>query len=183
MAREVDQTSHRSVAQRVVRATTQAEQKQLLLWAQGLLEIRKSSVPVRQKVASAIKLTMTSKATWPLIKVMSVDLKRVGWDERSWKARLGLWGAVATVAVVGNAGAGIAALGGAIGVPLWIVIGAGGVFAGVLVDELLRSLAASSAVSGVMCEEHSEKLAELEAERTDDGSCRERDLKRLSDRR
>lgn len=35
-------------------------------------------------------------------------------------------------------GAGIAALGGAIGVPLWVVFGAGGAFVGVFIDEAKR---------------------------------------------
>jgi hypothetical protein len=42
----------------------------------------------------------------------------------------------ATIVAVGNAGAGIAAMGTAIGVPLWVVIGAGATFAGAIVDEV-----------------------------------------------
>jgi hypothetical protein len=49
---------------------------------------------------------------------------------------LGLGAVVATVATVGGAGAGIAALGGAIGVPLWVLFGAGAAFAGAIVDEV-----------------------------------------------
>jgi hypothetical protein len=63
------------------------------------------------------------------------ELKRVGWDKRSWKARLGMGAVIATLMTVGNAGAGIAALGTAIGVPLWIVIGAGAI-----VDEVASKL-------------------------------------------
>jgi hypothetical protein len=43
-------------------------------------------------------------------------------------------GAVAGVALFGGKAAGIAALGTAIAVPLWIVLGAGGAFAGVLIE-------------------------------------------------
>lgn len=140
MAEKQEQSSHSSIAQSVVRATTSDEQQLLLNWAKSLLTIRQSSLPVHKKAAAAVKLTRDSKAIWPLMKVISRELKRVGWDDRSWKARLGLGAIVATIAAVGNAGAGIAALGGGIGVPLWVVIGAGGTFAGVLVDELTKSL-------------------------------------------
>jgi len=51
--------------------------------------------------------------------------------------------AIAAVAFSGK-GAGIAALGGAIGVPLWVVLGAGGAFAGVLIEEIQRSLPSDS---------------------------------------
>ena len=44
---------------------------------------------------------------------------------------------VGTVATVGNAGAGIAALDGAIGVPLWLIGAAGGTFLGSLIDGLV----------------------------------------------
>jgi hypothetical protein len=41
-------------------------------------------------------------------------------------------------------GAGIAALGGAIGLPLWVVFGAGGAFLGVLIEEIRKSRRSSS---------------------------------------
>jgi hypothetical protein len=46
-------------------------------------------------------------------------------------------GAAATgVALFGGQGAGVAALGTAVGVPLWVIFGAGGAFMGVLYEEL-----------------------------------------------
>jgi hypothetical protein len=53
-------------------------------------------------------------------------VKDAAWDDRSWSARLGIGGAALVATTFGSQGAGIAALGSAIGVPLWIVIGAGG---------------------------------------------------------
>jgi hypothetical protein len=112
----------------------------LLAWAQRLLVIRKSDLPIHSKAIQAVRATQESKAIWPLLKVTSKELKRVGWDDRSWKSRLGLGAVVATLATVGSAGAGIAALGGGIGLPLWVVFGAGGTFIGLLADELVKKL-------------------------------------------
>lgn len=124
------------VAKKIVESATPEEQLELFSWAGDLLEIRHSNLSARRKATEALKLTCRRKVVWPLVKRSSKELKRVGWDQRSWKARLGIGAAVGTLVAVGNAGAGIAALGGAIGVPLWIVIGAGGTFAGVLIEEV-----------------------------------------------
>src|SRR5690606_15189222 len=57
-------------------------------------------------------------------------VKELGWDNRGLSGRLGIATAIATVVVFGGQGAGIAALGTAIGVPLWVVFGAGAAFLG-----------------------------------------------------
>ena len=127
-----------SVAKAIVSGASPAEAAALERWATGLLEIRQSNLTRRRKAIAAVKLTFKSKVIWPILKKSSSELKRVGWDERSWTSRLGLWAIIGTVVTFGNAGAGIAALGGAIGVPLWIVLGAGGSFAGLLIDEITK---------------------------------------------
>lgn len=140
MSIEPDKSSQAAVVRTVVESTTKAEQEMLLGWAQKLLAIRNGGLPVYRKAVQAIKATQESKAIWPLLKITSKELKRVGWDDRSWKARIGLGAVLATLASVGSAGAGIAALGGGIGLPLWVVVGAGGTFIGLLVDELIKKL-------------------------------------------
>ena len=47
-------------------------------------------------------------------------------------------GAAVTALTLSGQGAGIAALGGAIGVPLFVVFGAGGALAGVIIDEVRK---------------------------------------------
>lgn len=64
------------------------------------------------------------------------ELKRLGWDERGLKGRLGVGGAATGLLLFGSQGAGIAALGTAFAVPLWVVFGAGATFIGVLYDEI-----------------------------------------------
>jgi hypothetical protein len=53
-------------------------------------------------------------------------------------AKLGLSTAAVGVAIFGGQGAGIAALGTAIGVPLWAVLGSGAAFADVIIEEFGR---------------------------------------------
>lgn len=115
---------------------TLEQQQALLDWSKDLLAIRHSRESIVTKVKAAVSATAQRRVIWPLVRVMLNRLKRLGWDERSWKARLGVGTVAATVLVLGGQGAGIAALGTAIGVPLWIVFGAGATFAGLLIDEL-----------------------------------------------
>ncbi|KQP30603.1 hypothetical protein ASF49_13955 [Methylobacterium sp. Leaf104] len=83
-------------------------------------------------------LTFASKAVWPVVKIIGRQTKRVTWDDRSTTARFGLGGAIAGAVLFGGQSAGIAALGTAVGVPLWVVLGAGASFANVLREELSR---------------------------------------------
>ena len=77
----------------------------------------------RDKLAKASKLAFES-------------LKSVAWEDRGFVARAGIVSAVVAAVLFGSQGAGIAALGTAIGVPLWVVFGAGGAFVAALYKEL-----------------------------------------------
>ena len=103
-----------------------------------LIQIRESSLSGIQKAKQALQLTSKSKVVWPVVKILSQEVKRLGWDERGTKSRFGMVGAGVGLALFGSQGAGIAALGTAIGVPLWVVLGAGAYFAPVLIDELMK---------------------------------------------
>ncbi len=124
----------------VLRATP-AEQHLLLSWSRGLGAIRQSDRSAREKATAALRLTREKRATWPLVKLVARALKHLAWDARSWKLRLGVGAVIATFAAVGNGGAGIVALGGGIGLPLWVLMGLGGVVAGVLGDAIKKKLA------------------------------------------
>jgi hypothetical protein len=115
----------------------------LLHWLVGLLNIRDSKKTAIQKTKLAIQLTAQSRVIWPLVKLMAKDLKRLGWDERGASARYGLLGGAVGLLVFGSQGAGIAALGTAIGVPLWIVLGAGAAFAAPLIEQLRERVSTS----------------------------------------
>jgi hypothetical protein len=131
-----EESENRSVAVRVAATASEQEREALLLWMVQLLQVRESSLSNMQKAKRALKLTSESKVVWPVVKILAQEVKRVGWDERGTKSRFGIVGAGAGLALFGTQGAGIAALGTAIGVPLWVVLGAGAYFAPVLIEEL-----------------------------------------------
>ncbi|KAA2283704.1 hypothetical protein [Arenimonas fontis] len=91
--------------------------RELSTLSEDLLSIYNSNSPRIAKLKQGV--AMTGKA-----------LKELGWDNRGLPGRLGISTAIATVVIFGGQGAGIAALGTAIGVPLWVVFGAGAAFLG-----------------------------------------------------
>lgn len=60
------------------------------------------------------------------------------WTKLSWAQKLGLIGATGTLLTVGGAGAGIAALGGATGISLFLLTAAGGTFIGTIIDTIIK---------------------------------------------
>jgi len=126
----------RKLAIAVVEQASALERQVLLHWAQQLVVIRDSSLSIIEKAKASISATVESKAIWPFLNVIGRELKRLGWDERGFAARIGLGAAALALLLPGKGAAGIAALGGAIGVPLWIVFGAGGAFVGVIIQEI-----------------------------------------------
>jgi hypothetical protein len=133
-----DEPEGREIATRIATTASEQEREALLLWMVQLLQVRDSSSNSVQKAKRAVVLTSKSKVIWPMVKLLAHEVKRVGWDERGTKSRFGIAGAGVGLAFFGTQGAGIAALGGAIGVPLWVVLGAGAYFAPVLIDELRK---------------------------------------------
>jgi hypothetical protein len=128
------QTKERSTALALVRSASESERAALRAWATDLLEIRNSELSTSEKARRALQISAQLKVIRPLLNTAWAEVKRHGWEERNTPARWGLVGAGAGILFGG--GAGIAALGGAIGLPLWIVLGAGATFAAVLVEEL-----------------------------------------------
>jgi hypothetical protein len=130
--------TQQQLAVQIVDAASAEQRLALRQWALHMLDIRASDAPKMKKVKSAIAVTIASNLIWPAMKMAAKKVKQVGWDDRSRTARLGLGGAAAGIALFGGANAGIAALGTAIGVPLWVVLGAGASFANVLIEEIAR---------------------------------------------
>lgn len=136
------------VVQALVVTVRDEERGALLAWARKLLEIRESSLPAVRKAQLALRTTARIEVAKPLILVLArqgailgIRTKKLLWDERSWIARAGLAGVLTGTLAFGGKGAGIAAFGGAIGVPLWLVLGAGGAVLGALIEELSRQSA------------------------------------------
>ncbi len=131
-----DLDSQAKLAVTVAEKASNDERSALLDWTKQLLEIRHSSLSNYQKGRRALALTLESKVIWPTAKIIGREIKRLAWDDRGTKGRLSIAGMAVGLTVFGGQGAGIAALGTAIGVPLWVVLGAGGAFAGMLIEEL-----------------------------------------------
>jgi hypothetical protein len=129
---------YREVAVIVANSASDQERAALLKWAQGLVVIRSTSLSAWNKGKNAIQLTLQSEVIWPLVKLLGRELRRVGWDERGIKSRGLILGGGVGLVLFGGQGAGIAALGTAVGVPLWIVLGAGGAFVAALIEEVGR---------------------------------------------
>ncbi|WP_423679896.1 hypothetical protein [Undibacterium sp. WLHG33] len=134
------ETEQHAVAVRVAVSASEQEREALLLWMLQLVHIRNSGVSNVQKAKQALHVTSHSKVIWPVVKILGQEIKRLGWDERGTKSRFGIVGAGLGLTFFGTQGAGIAALGTAIGVPLWIVLGAGAYFAPVLIEELRKHI-------------------------------------------
>jgi len=128
----------RQIALTVIEQASPLEREIMFNWATQLIGIRDSNLTSTEKAKAAISATIESKAIYPFIKTIGREIKRLGWDERSLPARIGLSAAAFAAVLLSGKGAGIAALGGAIGVPLWVVFGAGGAFAGVIIEEVER---------------------------------------------
>ncbi|TIN92447.1 MAG: hypothetical protein E5Y06_23330 [Mesorhizobium sp.] len=136
----MEENRYRQLAVRIAQEATPAQADALQAWALKLLELRNSDLPVHRKAKRAITATISSKVIWPVVKIVASQTKSLGWDNRTTAQRLGLGAAAVGVALFGGQSAGIAALGGAVGVPLWVVLGAGSMFARYLYEELaLRS--------------------------------------------
>ncbi|WP_157750920.1 hypothetical protein [Janthinobacterium svalbardensis] len=134
------ESERRAVAVRVANSANDLEREALLLWMFQLIQVRESHLSNWKKARSAVKLTLESKVVWPIVKILSLEVKRLGWDERGTKSRFGIIGSGIGLTLFGTQGAGIAALGTAIGVPLWVVLGTGAYFAPVLIDELKKKI-------------------------------------------
>jgi hypothetical protein len=128
-------TSQQRIAIVITSATTDLEKDALKAWLSDLLAIRAEEISFVTKSTKALKLTLQNKVLWPVVKLISREMKRYGWDERSPMMRRFSVVAAAGIATFGGQAAGIAALGTAIGVPLWVIFGAGAAFVPVLLRE------------------------------------------------
>lgn len=130
----IDPRKARAYAERLWASASTDEREALTTWLHALVEVRDSDRTAAGKAVEAVRCTVASKAVWPVVKAFAVDLKRIGWDERSSKWRAFLGGSGAGLILFGSQGAGVAALGGAIGVPLWLVLGGGAAVLDALLD-------------------------------------------------
>jgi hypothetical protein len=126
----------KQLATRIAANASASEKEAIGEWIDRLLVVRASQLSSLQKAKLAISVTSDSEVVLPTVKIIGREAKRLAWDDRSVKARIGFGGTAIALAVFGGQSAGIAALGTAVGVPLWVVFGAGATFVGVLYEEI-----------------------------------------------
>ncbi|MBX4918375.1 hypothetical protein HJA76_01345 [Rhizobium bangladeshense] len=131
-----DSDSQKQLAIVIAQSVTQTEADALRDWARQLIDLKDEEIAATAKARKAIALTVSSKVILPAMRIISAQAKKHGWDNRTSTQRLGIAAAAGAFAVFPGANAGIAALGGAVAVPLWMVLGGGSMFLKVLYDEL-----------------------------------------------
>jgi hypothetical protein len=122
------------------------EQDRLAEWLRSLIALRDAPLGPREKgKAIAREMAGLPHQLLPVLKAMGTAMARTvkthAWDNRTWGFRIGGGIAAITAATVGGKKAGLAMLGTAVAIPAWVVYGAGGVFAGLVIDELEHLMA------------------------------------------
>lgn len=123
---------YREWARDIVEHADAAERRALAAWARRLLEIRESDQPPPVKIQQAYQASADLKVSGKLIGLLGSEFRRLGWDERDTLERTGI-AAAATLALLTSFGmVALAAIGGTMSAPLWIVFGPGAEFAEIL---------------------------------------------------
>jgi hypothetical protein len=138
--RDSNQTYAKRVIHGIDRQLDDLQRRELTRWAERMLEIRDSPAPDLTKAREALTVTYRAEVLLPLLRRVGANLSRFVWRDRSFQMRVGMIAAGLAALTLGGEGAGIAMLGTAIGVPLWVVFGAGGLFVGQLLSELRRPI-------------------------------------------
>ena len=147
----------KQIIQKIMTNTNAEEKEALSNWASSLLDLKNSDLSAIAKGKNAISITTQSKLIIPIIKVLAnelnlnqIDAAKIRmtshkevlksikgfWNRRSLPMQLGIGASTLAAIIFGSQGAGIAALGTAIGLPLWVVFGAGAMFVGNLYEEI-----------------------------------------------
>lgn len=133
---ESQKAEYRQLAIRIADSATSEERVALSNWIAAMLAIRNSRADKLSQAKEAIEVTAKSGVILRILKMIAAAIKKHGWDERGGTARTGIAVSALTFLVFGSQGAGVAALGTAIGVPLWVVFGSGAMLLKVIYDEL-----------------------------------------------
>ena len=103
------------------------------------VEVRK--IQQNNKLSSKEKIydlkNLNNKQVFKNVISIVLNYSKSYWKKANWAQKIGIIGLTGGLIVAGaSGGAGIAALGGAIGLPLFLVTTAGGTFIGTIIDSL-----------------------------------------------
>lgn len=132
-----------ALVRRSVANLTSEQAKLLLAFFEELLSISRMPIPRGARFRRVIRLLLgLRKSLSAILKALINRLWTAARETPSWRPsvtmKFMLGGAVAGAAAFGAQSAGLAAMGTAIAVPLWLVTSAGSTMLGVLLDELRR---------------------------------------------
>ena len=140
----ISEDQKRNAVIKIVESADEQERLALADWAEGLLRIRESPLSKVQKGRQAIAFTANSKVILPALKSLAKDLNfdqidgakldfkrpkaayaylKGVWKRRSLPMKAFISVATFVTIITGGSGAGLAALGTAIGLPLAVVMG------------------------------------------------------------
>lgn len=130
------ETKESRLAKSIVDSASPEQREALLAWAVELKELSKSSLSNIEKVRQAVKSTTSREILAPIFQANLKRTKEILWSERNFTQRFFIIGI--TIGTLGFSGkmAGLAAFGRAIAVPIWLVLGLGGMFLGAIIDLL-----------------------------------------------
>lgn len=126
-----------NLASSILKEFTEAERQEIKSWAETAIVIRNDeSLNQVQKVKRLYEESWKSNVITKFLKACLKLIKKHGWDERSMPAKLALSGVTFGVATMGTKFAGVASAGFGIGVPFFVLTGAGGALLGVILKEI-----------------------------------------------
>lgn len=127
----------KNIVDELIAETSRKEQEKLKDWLKDLLDIRNSDKTYRKKIKMIGANLKQSQALAPVAKVLLIKMKNA-WNDLGGPAKWAVGAAGTALVLFGGAGAGITAFGGAVGIPLFVVFGAGGALAGAIIQEFDR---------------------------------------------
>jgi hypothetical protein len=170
------------LAEIISKGATEEQRIAIAEWLRALISIAEGDASPLDKTKQAVEETTQRRIIWPVVALLAAEIKRQAWDDRSLATRLISIGVFPALAFGGAAAASGAALGTAVGAPLWIVFGAGGAFAGALLNEMQKatSIRAPYATDSMSVEEGFKILGlELGATEAEIGDAHRRLMKGL----
>ena len=112
------------------------ERQNVLNWAVEVRKIQQNNKLTTKEKIYDLKNLNNKQAFKNVISIV-LNYSKSYWKKANWAQRIGIIGLTSGLIVAGaSGGAGIAALGGAIGLPLFLVTTAGGTFIGTIIDSL-----------------------------------------------
>ena len=112
------------------------EKQNVLNWAVEAKKIQQNNKLTTKEKIYDLKNLNNKQAFKNVISIV-LNYSKSYWKKANWAQRIGIIGLTSGLIIAGaSGGAGIAALGGAIGLPLFLVTTAGGTFIGTIIDSL-----------------------------------------------